>query len=132
MLLDSLQIKQDPNEQQMPKRSQSRQAERARSMVGARNPKPAKEKPKPAKEKAASSDMAQQAPKGATGGQGKAVSSDTGAGRSGKPITIPLSDVSPELKAILVKEMINGEGLKWLRVRVRLRVRVSEIDLVLM
>ena len=36
-----------------------------------------------------------------------------------KPITIPLSDVSPELKAILVKEMIKGGGLKWLRVRVR-------------
>ena len=63
---------------------------------------------KPARETAASSDMAQRAPKRATGGQGKVVSSDTGAGRGGKPITIPLSDVSPELKAILVKEMIKG------------------------
>ena len=46
-------------------------------------------------------------PKRATGGQGKAaaaVSSDTGARRGGKPITIPLTDVSPELKAILVRE----------------------------
>ena len=123
MSLDSLQIKPDPNEQQMPKRSQSRQAEQARSMMGVQNPKPAKEK-------AASSNMAQQAPKRATGGQGKAVSSDTGTRRGGKPITIPLSDVSPELKAILVKEMIKGGGLKWLRVRVR--VGVSDIDLALM
>ena len=84
-------------------------------MVGAR---------KPAKKTAASSDMAKQAPKKATGGQEIAVSSDTGAGKGGKPITIPLSDVSPELKAILVKEMVKGGGLKWLRVRVR--VRVSE------
>ena len=79
--------------------------------------------------------MAQRAPKRATGGQGIAVSSNTGAGRGGKPITIPLSDVSPELKAILVKEMIKGGGLKWLRVRlrVRVRVRVSEfLQIVLM
>ena len=72
-------------------------------MVGAR---------KPAKETAASSDMAQQATKRATRGQGKAVSSDTGAGKGGKPITIPLSDVSPELKAILVREMIKGGRVK--------------------
>ena len=79
---------------------------------------------KPAKKKTASSNKAQLAPKKATGGQEIAVSSDTGAGKGGKPITIPLNDVSPELKAILVKEMIKGGGLKWLRVRVR--VRVSE------
>ena len=79
----------------MPKRSHSRKEEWARSMVGAR---------KPAKEKAASSDTAKQAPKKATGGQG--------AGKGGKPITIPLSDVSPELKAILVKEMIKGGRAK--------------------
>ena len=99
----------------MPKRSHSRKEEWARSMVGAR---------KPAKKTAASSDTAKQAPKKATGGQEIAVSSDTGAGKGGKPITIPLSDVSPELKAILVKERLKGGGLKWLRVRVR--VRVSE------
>ena len=81
---------------------------------------------KPAKKKAPSSDTAQQAPKKATRGQEIAVSSDTGAGKGGRPITIPLSDVSPELKAILVKEMIKGGGLKWLRIRVRVRVRVSE------
>ena len=83
-------------------------------MMGARNVKPPKET----------------APKRATGGQGKDVSSDTGARKGGKPITIPLSDVSPELKAILVKEMIKGGGLKLLRVRVG--VDLSEIDLVLM
>ena len=97
MSLDSLQIKPDPDEQQMPKRSQSRKEERARSMVGGRKT-------------TASSDMAQQAPKRATGGQGKAVSTDTGTRKGGKPITIPLTDVSPELKAILVREMIKGEG----------------------
>ena len=87
----------------MPKRSHSRKEEWARSMVGAQ---------KPAKKKAASSDTAKQAPKHATGGQEIAVSSDTGAGKGGKPITIPLSDVSPELKAILVKEMIKGGRAK--------------------
>ena len=111
MSLDSLQIKPDPNEQQMPKQSRSHQEEQARSMVGVR-------KLKPAKETAASSNMAQRAPKRATGGQGKAVSSNTGAGRGGKPITIPLSDVSPELKAILVKEMIKG-GTKVVKGKVK-------------
>ena len=96
MSLDSLQIKPDPDEQQMPKRSISRQEERTRSMMGTR--------------KTAAK------PKRATGGQGKAataaVSSDTGARRGGKPITIPLTDVSPELKAILVREMIKGGRTK--------------------
>ena len=71
-------------------------------MVGVRNVKAPKETEGKAKGGiCASSDMAQRAPKRATGGQGIAVTSDTGAGRGGKPITIPLSDVSPELKAIL-------------------------------
>ena len=48
----------------------------------------------------------------ATRKNGQAVSSDTGAGRGGKPITLPLSDVSPELKAILVREMIKGGRAK--------------------
>ena len=59
-------------------------------MVGAR---------KPAKEKATSSDTAKQAPKKATGGQEIAVSSDTGAGKGGKPITIPLRDVVSRVKS---------------------------------
>ena len=67
---------------------------------------------KACQKKAASSDTAKQAPKNATGGQEIAVSSDTGAGKGGKPITIPLSDVSPELKAILVKEMVKGGRAK--------------------
>ena len=96
-------------------------------MVGARNVKAPKETEGKAKGGIhASSDMAQRAPKRATGGQGIAVTSDTGAGRGGKPMTIPLSDVSPELKAILVQGMIKGGGLKWLRVRLRVRVRLSE------
>ena len=74
---------------------------------------------KPAKETAASSDMAQQAPKRATGGQEKAVSSNTGTGRGEKPITIPLSDVSPELKAILVREMIKGGRAKMVKGKVK-------------
>ena len=32
--------------------------------------------------------------------------------KGGKPITIPLSDVSPELKAILVQGMIKGGRAK--------------------
>ena len=81
-------------------------------MVGAQNPKPAKEKPKlkPAKEKAASSNMAQRAPKGATGGQGKAVSSNTGVGRGGKPITIPLSEIIKGGRAKVVKGKVKGKG----------------------
>ena len=96
MSLDSLQIKPDPDEQQMPKQGCTHQEEWARSMMGARNVKAPKET----------------APKRAIGGQGKDVSSDTGAQKGGKPITIPLSDVSRELKAILVKEMIKGGRAK--------------------
>ena len=36
-----------------------------------------------------------------------------------KPITIPLSDVSPELKAILVKEMIKGGRAKVVKGKVK-------------
>ena len=103
MSLDSLQIKPDPDEQQMPKLSRTRQEEWARSMMGARNVKAPKET----------------APKRATGGQGKDVSSDTGARKGGKPITIPLSDVSPELKAILVKKMIKGGRAKVVKGKVK-------------
>ena len=74
-------------------------------MVGVR-------KLKPLKETAASSNMAQPAQKKATGGQRIAVSSNTGAGKGGKPITIPLDKVSRELKAILVKGMIKGGRAK--------------------
>ena len=59
------------------------------------------------------------APKRVTGGQEKAVSSNTGAGRGGKPITIPSSDVSPELKAILVREMIKGGRAKMVKGKVK-------------
>ena len=107
MLLDSLQIKPDPDEQQMPKRSRTCQEERARSMMGARNVKPPKET----------------APKRATGGQGKDVSSNTGAQKGGKPMTIPLSDVSPELKAILVQGMIKGGRAKVVKGKVKGKVK---------
>ena len=107
MSLDSLQIKPDPDEQQMPKRSHTCQEEWARSMMGARNVKAPKET----------------APKRATGGQGKDVTSDTGARKGGKPITIPLSDVSPELKAILVKEMIKGGRAKVVKGKVKGKVK---------
>ena len=72
-------------------------------MMGARNVKPPKET----------------APKRATGGQGKDVSSNTGAQKVGKPITIPLSDVSPELKAILVQGMIKGGRAKVVKGKVK-------------
>ena len=72
--------------------------------------------------------MAQRAPKRATGGQAKAVSSDTGAGRGGKPITIPLSDVSPELKAILVKEMIKGARAKVVKGKVKGKGKLVFVD----
>ena len=78
-------------------------------MMGARNVKAPKET----------------APKRATGGQGqgKDVSSDTDARKGGKPITIPLSDVSPELKAILVKEMIKGGRAKVVKGKVKGKVK---------
>ena len=63
--------------------------------------------------------MAQWTPKRATGGQGIAVSSATGAGKGGKPITIPLSDVSLELKAFLVKEMIKAGRTKVVKGKVK-------------
>ena len=107
MSLDSLQKKPDPDKQQMPKQSRSHQEERASSMMGAQNVKPPKET----------------APKRATGGQGKDVSSDTGAQKGGKPITIPLSDVSPELKAILVQGMIKGGRAKVVKGKVKGKVK---------
>ena len=63
------------------------------------------------------------APKRATGRQGKDVSSDTGARQDGKPITIPLSDVSPELKAILVQGMIKGGRAKVVKGKVKGKVK---------
>ena len=75
--------------------------------MGARNVKPPKKT----------------APKRATGGQGKDVSRDTGAQKGGKPITIPLSDVSPELKAILVQGMIKGDRAKVVKGKVKGKVK---------
>ena len=46
---------------------------------------------------------------------GKPKSSDTGASKGkgrGKPINIPLDDISPELKKILVREMVKGGRAK--------------------
>ena len=46
---------------------------------------------------------------------GKSKSSDTGASKGkgrGKPINIPLDDISPELKKILVREMVKGGRAK--------------------
>ena len=59
----------------------------------------------------------------------KPKSSDTAASKGkgkgkGKPINIPLDNISPELKRILVKELVKGEGQKLLK-RVRLRDRVN-------
>ena len=81
-------------------------------MMGARNVKAPKET----------------APKRATGGQGKDISSDTGARKGGKPITIPLSDVSPELKAILVKEMIKGGRAKVVKGKGKGKVKRVFVD----
>ena len=95
-------------------------------MVGAQNEKVPKETEGKVKGGiCASSDMAQQAPKRATGGQGIAVTSDTGAGRGGKPITIPLSDVSPELKAILIQGMIKGGRAKVVKGKVKGKGKVK-------
>ena len=41
----------------------------------------------------------------------------------GKPITIPLSDVSPELKAILVQGMIKGGRAKVVKGKVKGKVK---------
>ena len=46
---------------------------------------------------------------------GKPKSRDTGASKGkgrGKPINIPLDDISPELKKILVREMVKGGRAK--------------------
>ena len=46
---------------------------------------------------------------------GKPKSSDTGASKGkgrGKPINIPLDDISPELKKLLVREMVKGGRAK--------------------
>ena len=95
-------------------------------MVGVQNVKAPKETEGKAKGGIrASSDMAQRAPKRATVGQGIAVTSDTGAGRGGKPITIPLSDVSPELKAILVQGMIKGGRPKVVKGKVKGKGKVK-------
>ena len=95
-------------------------------MVGVRNVKAPKETEGKAKDGiCASSDMAQRAPKRARGGQGIAVTSDTGARKGGKPITIPLSDVSPELKAILVQGMIKGGRAKMVKGKVKGKGKVK-------
>ena len=84
MTLIFLQVEDDVEMYQMPKQSQ--RDDLAKAMIAGRsNPKP---KPK-------SSDTA------ASKGKGK--------GR-GKKINIPLDNISPELKKILVREMVKGEG----------------------
>ena len=45
----------------------------------------------------------------------KAQPSDTGKGKGSKGINIPLADISPELKKILVKEMIKGGKAKLIK-----------------
>ena len=87
-----LQVEDDVEMHQMPKRSPK--ADLARAMIGGRSdPKP---KPK-------SSDSAAAAASERGKGKGK--------GR-GKPINIPLDNISPELKKILVKEMVKGKREK--------------------
>ena len=81
-----MQVEDDVEMYQMPKRS--RRDDLAKAMIGGRSdPKP---KPK-------SSDTA------ASKGKGK--------GR-GKPINIPFDNISPELKKILVREMVKGGRAK--------------------
>ena len=88
----------------MPKRSHK--DEWAKAMVGAGSkPKPKVKSPR--WRMAVSSNMAPgPAPTQATA-QGKGAS-NTGARKGKKPITIPLHDVSPELKKNLVREIIKG------------------------
>ena len=59
-----------------------------------------------------------------TAAASKAASKSKGKGK-GKPINIPLTNISPELKKILVREMVKGGGQKLLK-RVRLRDRVNK------
>ena len=86
MTLIFLQVEDDVELHQMPK--QSRRDDLAKAMIGGRSEP--KGKPK-------SSDTA------ASKGKGKG---------KGKPINIPLDNISPELKKILVKEMVKGGRAK--------------------
>ena len=85
MTLIFLQVEDDVELHPMPKRS--RRDDLAKAMIGGTEPKG---KPK-------SSDTA------ASKGKGKG---------KGKPINIPLDNISPELKKILVKEMVKGGRAK--------------------
>ena len=87
MTLIFLQVEDDMESYQMPK--QSRRDDLAKAMIGGLGDT-AKAKPK-------SSNTA--ASKGKVKGKGK-------------PINIPLANISPELKKILVKEMVKGGGGK--------------------
>ena len=86
MTLIFLQVEDDVELYQMPK--QSRRDDLAKAMIGGRSDPKAKPK---------SSDTA--------------ASKGKGRGRE-KPINIPLDQISPELKKILVKEMVKGGKAK--------------------
>ena len=102
MTLIFLQVEDDMESYQMPK--WSRRDDLAKSMIGGLGDT-AKAKAKPKLSNTAASK-----------GKGKG---------KGKPINIPLANISPELKKILVKEMVKGGGQKLLK-RVRLRDRVNK------
>ena len=86
MTLIFLQVEDDVELHQMPKRSRS--DDLAKAMIGGRSE-----------------------PKGKPKSSDTAASKGKGKGR-GKPINIPLDDISPELKKILVKEMVKGGRAK--------------------
>ena len=96
-------MKLDPETNQMPKRSIK--DERAKSMTGRVKPKP---KPKPKKpsntvrKQTAKCQTRQTVAKGTT--RGRAASSDIGLKKA--PVNIPMRDMSPEFKRLVVEELI--------------------------
>ena len=92
-------MKPDPETQQMPKRSIK--DDRAKSMTGGVKPKPKKPNDTASKQ-TAKCQTGQTVAKGATGG--RAASSNIGLKKA--PVNIPMRDMSPEFKKLVVEELI--------------------------
>ena len=95
-------MKLDPETQQMPKRSI--RDDRAKAMVGGVKPKPMPKKPSDTarKQTAKTAKTRQTIAKGPT--RGRAASSDIGLKKA--PVNIPMKDMSPEFKRLVVEELI--------------------------
>ena len=94
-------MKPDPETQQMPKRSIK--DDRAKSMTGGVKPKSKPKKPSDtASKQTAKCQTGQTVAKGAA--RGRAASSNIGLKKA--PVNIPMRDMSPEFKKLVVEELI--------------------------